>query len=349
MDQNLTVQDVLNCSSERCSLVVCVNESNSTLIVTPNAAPTILALSITTQQHAINITYIILALFGIIGNLLALIVIITHSPIRKRLPNYYFINQTIVDFLVSLLLVPTVTKGLISFGYSTTPLCLIWQSRVFFLAFYMISVYGILALSVERYLEVVHPIWHKLNVTKVKVIGTIVIVWLTGFIQKFSYQLPTSGAVNGFCYIAVFYPSRTASFVAGLTNGVFDFIFPLFLISFCYIQMWRCLKNKVKPQPAGPNISVKDRKYPLGSNLSQARKNIFVTLVIIVAFFVVCNTYKQVLILLRNLYIVPLDFTSIGFNVSQIMSFVNSTIAPYVYLLHHREFKNGFRKLFVCK
>jgi len=74
---------------------------------------TLTSLPFSTKQYAINITYILVSIFGVVGNLHSLTVIFTHPPIRKKLPNYYFINQTIADLLVSILLVPSVTEGLI--------------------------------------------------------------------------------------------------------------------------------------------------------------------------------------------------------------------------------------------
>lgn len=48
----------------------------------------------------LNIGYIAVGVVGIIGNLLACIVMIAHEPIRKRLANYFFINQCALDLVV---------------------------------------------------------------------------------------------------------------------------------------------------------------------------------------------------------------------------------------------------------
>jgi len=122
---------------------------------------TLTSLPISTKQYAINISYILVALLGVVGNLISLVIICKHPPIRKKLLNYYFVNQTVADLLVSILPVPSVTAGLIHYGYSTPLLCLIWQSRDIFFGLYDVWVYSIVAMSVERYLEVVYAIWHK--------------------------------------------------------------------------------------------------------------------------------------------------------------------------------------------
>jgi len=297
------------------------------------------------MQDALNITYILIACCGVLGNLTTLIVIFTHAPIRRKLPNYYFINQTIVDFILSILLAPSMTINLIPIGYSTTLLCLLWQCRITFISLYDVSTYCILALSVERYLEIVHPIWHKLHVTKAKVIITIILVWLFGLLIQFSYVLSTTRAVNGTCRVVSFFPSRAVSSFAGVLNFLIEFIFPLLIISFCYVQMWRCLQSKVKPL-SGPNDAVSGNTSGPLISLSRARRNILKTLFIIVASFMICNTHKQILLLLHFLNILPLDVFALNFNVSQILSYVNATVDPYIYLIFHKEFQIGLRKLF---
>jgi len=344
--ENRTLINVYNLSTSALFHGVLNNTDNATFGV--SVVTTLASLPISTRQYAINITYILVAIFGVCGNLLSLTVICTHPPIRKRLPNYYFINQTIADLLVSILLIPGNTVGLIPYGYSTILLCYLWQSRAIFVGVFDVSVYCIAALSVERYLEVVYPIWHKLNVTKVKVIVTIVVIWILAILYRYAYSLPPTRAVNGVCIIAAFYPSTFASSLGGLINWFIEFLFPLSLILFCYIQMWRALRNKVGP-PSGPiTVTVSSGTKSTNTSMSRVRKNILTTLVIIAAFFIVCNTYKQILVLLKYLSIIVWDSTSMSFNISQILAFMNATIEPYIYLIYHREFQIGFRKLFKC-
>jgi len=179
----------------------------------------------------------------------------------------------------------------------------------------------------------------------VKVLLTILFIWICAIGYKYTYVLPPTRVVNGVCVIAAFYPSTIVSSVAGLINCFVEFIFPLFLILFCYIQMWRGLKKKVETQ-CGPTTVGGGGIRVTNASMSRVRRNILTTLVIIVTFFIVLNSYKQTLVLLKFLQIAPLDLSSVYFNISQILAFMNATIEPYLYLLYHREFQIGFRKLF---
>ena len=112
-----------------------------------------------------------------------------------------------------------------------------------FLIIYQVSVYTMLALAVERYMAIVHPIKHRMTATKNKVIVSITIVWLIAVVDKTLQLTLTSGVANGVCKISVFYPSLGASTTAGLINCFIDFIFPIITIAYCYIRMWLRLKG----------------------------------------------------------------------------------------------------------
>ena len=52
----------------------------------------------------VQICYVSFALVGLCGNSLVLAVIGSHRPLRSRLGNYFIINLTLVDWVISLLL-----------------------------------------------------------------------------------------------------------------------------------------------------------------------------------------------------------------------------------------------------
>ena len=48
--------------------------------------------------------------------------------------------------------------------------CLLWKSRLFLLGLMTSSVFNVTALTVERYLEIIHPLRHKAGISRAKVI-----------------------------------------------------------------------------------------------------------------------------------------------------------------------------------
>jgi hypothetical protein len=110
---------------------------------------------------------IAIGLVGIFGNLFALLVFFYHQPLRKRIPNYFLINQSVLDLIVGLVLILNATLVFDNTtGSSLTAICFLFNARVFLYGPLMTSTWSIVALSFERYTEIVHPIRHKLSLTK---------------------------------------------------------------------------------------------------------------------------------------------------------------------------------------
>ena len=124
-------------------------------------------------------------------------------------------------------------------------------------------------------------------------------------------------------------------------------ILNIFLLSLCNEGI-KFNSGKVAPQSSAPAASGVITVAP-PSSISRARKNIIMTLLIVASFFIGCNLLKQLLLLVKFLGIAQVNTNSVIFNVSQILSIVNATIEPFIYLLHHREFQTGARKLFHLK
>jgi hypothetical protein len=299
---------------------------------TPSATASILA--------SFRIAYIVVGIIGIIGNGLTFAVIITSKSLRKKLHNLFIINQCLVDIMLNIILFPTM---LVTVTYTNVAICFLWQLRPFFAALSVSSIYSIVALAVERYLEVVFSIRHRLHVTRKKIIISMVAIWILAIMYKFATGAPATKFVDGICYVATQYPSNGVRVTMGAIILIVEYVSPLSIIIFCYVSMARSLRNKVHPQIAMttstlPQVEVK--------SLSRGERNVTKTLVIVIACFVVCTTYKQVVIFLLYAGIDGVSPTSVGFNVAQLMSSASTCIYPYIYLASHNEFNKGVRKLF---
>lgn len=72
------------------------------------------SVSTSPSPSAIDIVNIAIGLVGVLANLFACFVIIGHQPLRKRLPDYFIVNQCVLDLVVGLVLILYVT---LKFGY----------------------------------------------------------------------------------------------------------------------------------------------------------------------------------------------------------------------------------------
>jgi hypothetical protein len=169
------------------------------------------------------------------------------------------------------------------------------------------STYNLLALTLERYLAIVHPIWHKTNFTKNKVIVSIVCVWIFGPAYNLAYMIPTSGlTLTGGCTLYSFWSEGIAQNAVGVLTIVIQYIFPLILLMVFYTRMILVLRRRVSPSDNnGSADKGKESKKP--DSMARARKNILKTLAMVALNFIFCWTWNQVYFLMFNLGVQNVD------------------------------------------
>lgn len=286
------------------------------------------------------ISYIVIGLVGVVGNSFACAIIIGHRPLRTRLANYYVISQCALDLLVSLLLLTnmtTLTDFKVRLDALGTLDCYLWKTRIILLGFMASSVFNIVALTIERYFEIIHPIKHKLYFSRNIVIVSISASWVMGLVFKMCHAF-TSLLItpNGVC-VPGGRSTPTRNSITSVTNFLGEYFIDLCIICFCYVQMGRKLVHSVAPR--APSTGVE-------SMASRARKNILKTLLSVVVCLALTGLFKQVLSLINGLGIYAVDWTGAAYKVSLILQFSNCCINPFIYMFQYKEFQRGVGVLF---
>lgn len=121
----------------------------------------------------LNLYYVIcevlVALFAVVGNAMVIIVFRKERRLRRR-TNYYIVSLAAADFLVGLLGIPfaiMASVGLPSHLYA----CLFTVSLLVVLC--TISIFCLVAVSVDRYWAILHPMGYSRNVRTKTALGKI--------------------------------------------------------------------------------------------------------------------------------------------------------------------------------
>ena len=300
------------------------------------------------------IGYLSIGSIGIVGNTLVLWVIFSFTSMRRRLTNMFIINQTIVDLVVCLILTATSASHL-AFTYDLTApganiLCRLWISEAFLWGVFMVSTYNLVALTIERYMKVVHPIIHRNSFTKRKVLIIIAGVWIWGVFFNLVTTIPTTRVVNGVCWIFSIWPRDTWRRFVGVLIVVLQFFIPVKVMVFSYIRMILVLRRRATSVTTGPSslANVQSGHSTVAAHVksvSRMQKNLLKTLMIVTAGFVLCWSWSQVFFLLVNFGYFP-DWYNSPFNYfSTVMAFANSCINPFIYLFKYEEFQKGAKQL----
>ena len=204
------------------------------------------------------------------------------------------------------------------------------------------------ALTIERYLEIVHPIKHRLKMTKVKVIIVLVVIDIVGLGFKSSFIISTNTVRNGGC-ASVGYPNTATKKAVGATNFFVEYLGPIVVIAFCYIRMAMSLKTSVAGGGGGSDVSDASTGSLVPTQnprMIRAKNNIIKTLFVSIVVFLTCMSFKEFLLVLQFFDVIVLNFDSWCFQVSNAMIYCTCIMDPIVYFTNYEEFQKGIFKLF---
>ena len=135
------------------------------------------------------------------------------------------------------------------------------------------------------------------------------------------------------CYIYHFWPSPLFKSIWGVWLVIFSFIIPLLILSYCYGRIVWVLTRRIdsKLSSSGSN-----------GTFHVARTNTIKTLLTVALCFVICWSTNQIYYLMYNLGY-EVDWNSTYFNFTVLMTFINSTINPFIYLIKYKDFQEVLR------
>lgn len=128
------------------------------------------------QTRELNVSYIIceivVAVLAVAGNALVIYVFRKEKRLRRR-TNYYIVSLATADFLVGLLGIPFAIMSSVGLPYNLHA-CLFTVSLLVVLC--TISIFCLVAVSVDRYWAILHPMGYSRNVRTKTALGKLSII-----------------------------------------------------------------------------------------------------------------------------------------------------------------------------
>ena len=307
--------------------------------------------SITTDS-VLKVIYMIIAVLGLTGNALVLAVIGYHSTMLKAHTNLYILNQSVIDGTVSVILLFTTyleDSGRYLQGIADDVFCRIWASNLPLWGLLVSSSYNLVAMTIERYLAVVYPIWHKVNMSRAKVIPSLVIVWFIGPLYQMAFKLPSTRIVDGKCILYQKWPDQLTRQAVGVFTVIIQYLIPISLLCAFYGRMAFVLHNRIRPseEPGKGNSDTTgsgNEPRAVTNSMARARRNVIKTLAIVSLCYVLCWTCSQMYFLVFNLG-KKLSLSSPFYHFTVIAVYINSCLNPFVYATKYEQFQQGLSKL----
>ncbi|XP_038050018.1 cholecystokinin receptor-like [Patiria miniata] len=236
---------------------------------------------------------------GIVGNLLVCIVVIRlWSSNKRNTTNTLIANQAMIDFVASVILV-TVT---LTETFKVPPpnnyffgqvFCKFWASRFLMFAAFASSTTNLTAISIERYLAVIHPIYYSMKFASTMVAKLLPLVpWLVGPLWQFVVALIRYDFLQDQLDCTYEAPQYTSAMekVFGLILFLWEYFIPTLIMTYAFVKIalkFRQQNRKVghrPPQPTGAStvaavstmndhqnsISVMDQNSPVENSMVTA-------------------------------------------------------------------------------
>ncbi|XP_058488099.1 neuromedin-U receptor 2 [Solea solea] len=296
--------------------------------------------------------YLLIFLTGLSGNLLTCAVIAKHKKMRNP-TNLYLVSLAVSDLLVLVFGMPLEIYDLwqnypFPFGESGC-----YFKTFLFETICFASVLNVTALSVERYIAVVHPLKTRYLSTNQHAKQVITTVWAASMICAIPntllhgiFFLPERMEESAIC--TVLKPLWIYNMVMQITTVCFYFV-PMMVISMLYLVMGLHLSRESR-QPIGnlgKNCSNSTRRKISVEN--SRRRQVIKMLSIVVAVFGVCwapfhierllwSSISQWTDLMHNIY----QYVHI---VSGVLFYLSSAVNPIIYSLLSTRFRESFREL----
>ena len=277
-------------------------------------------------------------------NTFVILVILWKKAKAKHIRNKFLINQCVIDALAAVALLlswanisPFFNINIVQGSWSSWAICKFWTSNLFLWPFLLASTANLIVVTMERYLKIVHPLYHKVSFTKIRENILLVVPWLFGTIFGGSILLNFTKIEGNECLKNVF-PSELSSYIVGTSVFVFQFLFPLATFIFCYLKMFWVLakRNAVFPQGASTMSGQENQE----SKNKKAQKNVIITLSVVALAYVICWIWNSVLFILVNYGVLsPSVFQQPFRHFSVCMIYLNCCINPFIYIIFIKGFK----------
>ena len=279
----------------------------------------------------------LLAAFGLPGNILTIVVLCSSKQLRVKPINIFLIHQSIIDLLVGLFRI--LEEVLIKSGVDGTPvICQLFTTEITSAIALYTSTYNITFLTIERFLAITNPLHYDAEKVRRRLPFVFLFNWLfcigaVIFIPIFTITR------DGYCLIVF---NIRDHFVIRYYYSphlfTISLMIPLTVMVFCYTRMFIALRSSMKMSTSAAS----DSKTVHKSRLAQV--NIFETCLIMTIIFVICWTTAQSALLL-NILKVYTDSQNYHFSIGRLMVLFNSCLNPYIYAIRYRDFKQQLRAL----
>jgi len=209
---------------------------------------------------------------------------------------------------------------------------------------YIGSLINLAAISIERYLKIVHHVWAKNKFRNWMIYSTIAFSWISGIVCAASVTIPTTAVVNGVCRFRVFFKSKAAQTVYGIWSFLSFYVIILFILIFCYGRILITIRRQATVMAA---CSGQESSHAQDQS-NKIQTSIIKTMILVSGLFAITWTPGYIRSLLKHLHF-KLKIVTNGLYAMLFIGYLYMCINPFIYATKFDPVKRILLGLIPCK
>ncbi|ESO87099.1 hypothetical protein LOTGIDRAFT_107384 [Lottia gigantea] len=300
-------------------------------------------------QQLIFITlFVVIIIVAAGGNIIVIWIVLAHKRMRT-VTNYFLVNLAVADAMISIL------NTLFNF------LFVLYQNWWFgedYCKFSMfispctisVSVFTFMAIAIDRYMAIIHPL--KPRLTGRIVLTIIVAIWIASFLLALPnllyatvYDVPKQdGTVRSICYLEWPDGGASKSLAADLAYNILlmivNYFLPMMTLACTYTRIsWELWGS----QAIGETV-------PMQAERVKSKRKVVKMMIVVVLIFAVCWFPMHLYFILTNVKpsIVFMENIQQFYLIIYWLAMSNSMYNPIIYCWMNARFRHGFIRFFRC-
>jgi len=227
--------------------------------------------------------FLLITVVGAAANGLVLYAMVAAKQLKKHV---LIFNQNVLDFVNCLFSSVSLSVKLSSLYLSGTSgywLCLILVNNLVSWAGLYGSLINLAAISIERYLKVVHHMWAKNKLRNWMIYSAMAFAWVAGIVCSAALAIPTTSVVNGLCHSGIFFLSPTGRKAYLIWDFLSFYVTTLFVFTYCYGSILVVIRRQARVMAAHSGQASNTAE----DQLSKIQTSVIKTMILVSVLFAV--------------------------------------------------------------
>jgi len=288
---------------------------------------------------------VVIGVVGTATNALILYALVASKQHKKHV---LIVNQNALDLFSGLFLAVTYSLKLCNIYLKGTTgywLCTLLLSDIPSYSGMVCSTINLAAISIERYLKIVHRTWSKKHLRKWMIYSAAAFAWIGSIIYALGMVFPTTKVINGVCYAFAFWEDEMAAVAIIIWSFVSFYVIILLIFIFCYWRILAVIRHQASVMA--------DHSASGGSSTHQTHYNhiqtsVLKTMVLVSVLYAIAWLPNYICVLL--IYLSPnLPFLFSSYYVALLISFLYICTNPFIYATKLDPVKEIILRMVPCK